>query len=177
MKIKLFTISAILFADISYCSGLSIKTIKSDFKQTVINEKKSKITYKGSMIATAEKNLALWKYNSPIHKKIYYTGEGKLIMVEPELEQVVFAKLTKIPNVLKLLSSAKEIAPNKLKTHYNGIDYIIKKNREKIKSINYKDEMGNSVLIEFNNEEVNKNIDGKVFAYTIPKGYDVLEQN
>ncbi len=177
MKMKLFLTTAILVANFAYAKAFYIKSIQSNFKQTIINEKNSKIVYQGKMSALADKNLALWEYTSPIHKKIYYEGDGKVVIFEPELEQVIFAKLGKVPNVLKLISSAKEIAPNRLKTKFNGITYYINLNGDKISSISYTDEMKNRVTIEFLNERVNTNINKNIFAYIIPKGYDILEQN
>jgi outer membrane lipoprotein carrier protein len=127
------------------------------------------------MYATKQNNQALWVYTSPIEKKIYYKN-GSIVIIEPELEQVIFAKLSKIPNVLTLLNNAKQVSANTLTTTFNNIVYKITTNGNKIKSISYTDEIQNRVLIEFNAQKTNGHIDGSKFVYSIPEDYDILEQ-
>jgi outer membrane lipoprotein carrier protein len=153
-----------------------IQSIESNFTQSVTNEQNAKVTYKGKLYAVKKSNLALWKYTSPVVKKIYYKGNGKLTIIEPELEQVIFAKLHKVPNILKLIESAQKNKNGNLQTEYNGIKYIIKIKDQKIASVSYKDDMQNRVVINFSNEKLNKEIDKRVFSYNIPKEYDIIEQ-
>jgi outer membrane lipoprotein carrier protein len=127
------------------------------------------------MYATKQDNQALWEYNSPIEKKIYYKS-GNIVIIEPELEQVIFAKLSKVPNVLSLLNNAKQISENKLVTTFNKIKYTIVTDGNTIKSINYVDEIQNRVTIEFSDQKTNSKINSAVFTYTIPTDYDILEQ-
>ena len=177
MKVKLFVFSSIFITNIAQANALNIQTIESNFNQSITNEQNAKVVYSGKMYASQTKNQALWEYNSPISKKIYYKGSGKVVIIEPELEQVVYAKLDKIPNVLKLLESAKKTDDGRLKTKFNGINYYITANANKIAKITYTDEMQNRVVIEFSNEKVNSFIDKSRFAYSVPAGYDILEQN
>jgi outer membrane lipoprotein carrier protein len=177
MKIKLFVFSSIFITNIASANTLNIDTIESNFNQSVTNEQNAKVVYSGKMYASKSKNQALWEYNSPISKKIYYKGDGKVVIIEPELEQVVYAKLDKIPNVLKLLKSAKKTDDGRLKTKFNGINYYITANQNKIDKITYTDEMQNRVIIQFSDEKVNTYINESRFAYSVPAGYDILEQN
>ncbi len=175
MNIKLFVLSSLFVSSTISANSLNIQTLESNFKQSITNDQNAKIIYTGKMYATQAKNQALWEYNTPIVKKIYYK-EGKLIIIEPELEQVIYAKLNKIPNILKLLESAKKISENKLQTKFNAITYNITTDGNKIEKISYTDEMQNSVVISFTDEKVNNPINSSRFAYTIPADYDVLEQ-
>jgi outer membrane lipoprotein carrier protein len=177
MKIKLFLTSIVLISNIGYSKQLNITSIESEFRQSIVNDKKSKIVYKGKMYARSDQNVALWEYRSPINKKIYYQGDGKLVIIEPELEQAVLAKMDKVPNILQLLSQAKEIKPNVLKTRFNGIVYYIYLEGNRVKRISYKDNMDNRVTIDFINQKLNKNIALSRFNAVIPQGYDILEQN
>ncbi len=175
MPIKLFVLSSLLATSTIFANNLNIQTLESNFKQSITNDQNAKIVYTGKMYATQAKNQALWEYNAPIVKKIYYTG-GKLVIIEPELEQVIYAKLDKVPNVLKLIKSAKKVAEDTLQTRFNSITYNILIEGNKIINITYIDEMQNSVAIEFSDEKVNKFFNDSVFAYTIPADYDILEQ-
>jgi outer membrane lipoprotein carrier protein len=175
MQIKLFVLSTLCATSTIFANTLNIQTLESNFKQKITNDQNAVITYQGKMYATQNQNQALWEYNSPIVKKIYYKG-GKLVIIEPELEQVIYAKLDKVPNILKLLKSAKKISANTLQTKFNGLTYNITTAGNKIQKISYTDEMHNRVVIEFSNEKVNSYIDNSRFVYVIPEDYDILEQ-
>jgi len=175
MHIKQFLFSSLFLSSTILANNLNIQTLESNFKQSITNDQNAKIVYTGKMYATQAKNQALWEYSTPIVKKIYYKG-GKLLIVEPELEQVIYAKLDKIPNILKLLKSAKKISKNSFQTKFNAITYTITTDGNTIENIRYIDEMQNSVVISFTQERVNRPIDSSRFSYTIPEDYDILEQ-
>ncbi len=176
MKKKLFVFFTAWGGTLLNAHNLHIQTIQTHFTQKVTNEQGATVTYHGKMFANQRSNKALWEYTAPVHKKIYYTGDGKLVIIEPELEQAIFAKLHKVPNILKLLSEAKEGKKGELHTRFNSIDYTIHTNGNKITSIRYHDEMQNRVMISFTNEKINRFIDKRLFAYQIPSSYDILKQ-
>ncbi len=176
MYIKTLVLTSISMLSTISANMLNINTLESNFKQTVINEQNAKVTYQGKMFASQLKNQALWEYNTPIEKKIYYTGGKELLIIEPELEQVIYAKLDKVPNILKLLKSAKKIGENQLQTRFNGLTYTITTDGNKINRIQYIDEMENHVTITFTNERVNKTLKNGIFSYQIPADYDILKQ-
>jgi len=159
-----------------FCSDLSrLESFESDFKQIITNDQNSKIIYKGKLYAKKEKNLALWIYTSPIDKKIYYS-EGKVVIIEPELEQAIFAKLDKVPNILSLLKKAERISKNTYITAFNNTNYKITLNGDKIEKITYKDELQNKVTILFSHQKSNEPIKNDKFVYKIPGDYDILNQ-
>lgn len=173
---KKFLLSvAILSTSLLNANIAQLDSLESNFKQSIVNEQNSRITYSGKMYATKQNNQALWEYKSPIEKKIYYKS-GNIVIIEPELEQAIFAKLSKIPNVLSLLNSAKRISEDKLETTFNKIKYTITTDGNKIKSIDYIDEIQNRVTIEFSEQKTNSPINPTIFTYSIPADYDILEQ-
>lgn len=177
---RIFLKKILLSTVLLSCSLLSanitqLNSLESNFKQSIVNEQNSRITYSGKMYATKQNNQALWVYTNPIEKKIYYK-DGNIVIIEPELEQAIFAKLSKVPNVLSLLNSAKQVSENKLVTTFNKIKYTITTNGNKIKSISYTDEIQNRVTIEFNTQKTNSAINADTFVYSIPEDYDILEQ-
>ena len=64
----ILSLSTLLFAKIE-----QFKTIQSDFTQKVTNDQNKTIVYTGTFYATADKK-ALWIYEKPISKKIYFSG-------------------------------------------------------------------------------------------------------
>lgn len=157
-------------------SGISgLKSFESDFRQTIINDQNSKIVYKGKLYAKKEHNQALWIYTSPVDKKIYYS-RGKVVIIEPELEQAIFAKLDKVPNILTLLKQAKKIGENRYVTTFNNTRYTIVLKNDTLEKITYTDELHNRITILFTHQKSNANISDKRFAYQIPADYDILEQ-
>ena len=172
---KILLSVAILSTSLLNANIAQLDSLESNFKQSIVNEQNSRITYSGKMYATKQNNQALWEYKSPIEKKIYYKS-GNIVIIEPELEQAIFAKLSKIPNVLSLLNSAKRISEDKLETTFNKIKYTITTDGNKIKSIDYIDEIQNRVTIEFSEQKTNSPINPTIFTYSIPADYDILEQ-
>jgi outer membrane lipoprotein carrier protein len=154
---------------------MQLNSLESNFKQSITNEQNSRITYSGKMYATKQNNQALWIYTNPIDKKIYYKS-GNIVIIEPELEQAIFAKLSRVPNVLSLLNSATRVSNNKLQTTFNNTVYTITTTGNKIKSISYTDEIQNRVVITFSGQKTNRPIANSKFVYNIPAGYDILEQ-
>jgi outer membrane lipoprotein carrier protein len=158
-----------IFADV-----FDFNTISSEFKQSISNEENSKIVYEGSFYATTDSK-ALWIYKSPIEKKIYF-NQGQVVIVEPELEQVIITTLQNVPNLTEILKSAKKMSDNIYNANYDDINYIIYVENNLIKSISYKDKLENNVKISLFNQEINSFLDDKLFEVTIPSGYDVLTQ-
>ncbi len=173
---KRILLSSILFTQALLSDNITqLSSIESNFQQSITNEQNSKIIYSGKMYATQKENQALWEYQTPIVKKIYYK-KGNIVIIEPELEQAIFAKLTKVPNVLQLLNSAKKTSKNELITTFNKIDYTITLENQTIKTISYVDEIQNHVTITFDKQKTNREIKSEVFVYNIPEDYDILQQ-
>ncbi len=164
--IFLLSFSLLLYASID------IHSIKTDFIQTITNEQNSTITYKGKLYAK-EDGKALWIYKKPIKKYLYFLN-GNIVIIEPDLEQVIFSKIQKMPKILQILKKAKKNGDT-LSAKCCDTTYHIKTNNNKIISVSYKDKVGNAVKIIFTNEETNLILDDKIFEYDIPKDYDILE--
>ena len=175
MKTSFLLFSGLLYSASLMAKNIHIESIQSHFTQSITNDQNAVITYKGNMYASQKENKALWEYHAPIIKQIYYQDK-KLVIIEPELEQVIFAKLDKIPNILALLKEAKKVGKETYETSFAGLTYTIMMKGEKIEKIQYKDELQNRVVIAFKEEKINQKIDSQIFEYTIPKGYDILEQ-
>jgi len=175
LKKRVFLFLTVL-STTAFATGIdNLKSFESDFRQTIVNDQNAHIIYRGKLYAKKDKNQALWVYTSPIEKKIYYSS-GKVVIIEPELEQAIFAKLDKVPNILTLLKKAKKIGDERYVTTFNNIRYIITMKKGVLQQITYTDELHNKITILFENQKSNKNIPDKRFAYQIPADYDILEQ-
>jgi outer membrane lipoprotein carrier protein len=166
----------LLMSSILIATNLTnIQTIQTSFIQKIKNNTNNVLTYQGTMFAQKQNNLALWIYEKPKYKEIYYKN-GEIVIIEPDLEQVTFAKLEKAPNIITILKNAKQISKNKLITIFNNTKYKISTDDNFVKYIEYKDEMQNYVRIDFINPKINQKIGKNRFVYKIPSGYDVLKQ-
>lgn len=171
---KIFLLSIVCFCSLMGAKLEAFKTIQSDFKQHVTNEQGKTIGYEGTFYASKEKK-ALWVYHKPVAKKIYF-NDTKVVIVEPELEQVIITTLENTPNIAALMQEAKEIAPNTYATTYMETTYTIVASDHRIEKVTYKDKLDNSVEILFTNQSTNLFIDDVLFNVDIPAGYDVIRQ-
>ncbi len=162
----LFFLSTLLFA------GFNITSIKSDFTQTITNEQNQTIVYYGKFYARDDNN-ALWIYKKPIKKLLYFL-QGKVIIIEPDLEQAIFSKLKNIPKILNILKNAKQKNGKLIAVCCNNT-YSITIKDNNIKTVKYIDKVGNKVTIKFYNEDTNLILDNDIFKYKIPEGYDILK--
>ncbi len=176
MKIKFFTLLGVTLTTLLSANLNNLHTFESSFKQNIKNDQNSVIEYVGKISALRDENVALWEYKSPVEKKIYYY-DGKLVIIEPELEQAIFAKLDQVPNILKLLKSAQKLRENVYETTFDNIKYKIITNKDKIEQISYTDQLHNKVTIKFYNQKINQKINKQRFIFKIPEHYDILKQN
>jgi len=164
-----FCFTTLLFAKIEH-----FKTIQSDFTQKVTNDQNKTIVYQGSFYATNDKK-ALWIYEKPVSKKIYFNNT-RVLIIEPELEQVIITTLENTPNIAQLLQEAKEVSPNKYITKYQETIYTILTQKESIEKVVYRDKLDNAVEILFSNQSTNLFLDDELFRAEIPKGYDIVRE-
>ncbi|WP_263833040.1 LolA-like outer membrane lipoprotein chaperone [Sulfurospirillum oryzae] len=164
-----FCFTTLLFAKINH-----FKTIQSDFIQKVTNDQNKTIVYEGIFYATNDKK-ALWIYEKPVSKKIYFNNT-RVLIIEPELEQVIITTLENTPNIAQLLQDAKEVAPNKYTTTYMGTTYTIMASKESIDKVIYRDKLDNAVEIVFSNQSKNLFLDDELFRAEIPRGYDIVRE-
>lgn len=170
---KLLT-TFLLTCSVLFAGVFDFDTISSEFKQTITNEENSKIVYTGSFYASTQAK-ALWIYKSPIEKKIYF-NQKQVVIIEPELEQVIITNLENTQNLTEILKSANSVGNDTYETTYEDIKYVIHVKNEKIDNISYSDRLENKVVIQLFNQTVNTFLDDALFKATIPTGFDVVTQ-
>ena len=162
----------LLLPKFALANELEFKTLKSDFTQTVTSDG-SKIEYSGNFMTTH--NNAFWHYKTPTVKNIYFNYE-RVVIIEPDLEQVIYTNLTNVPNLIDVIKDAKEVSKNKYQATLNNTVYTLNLENGVMDQISYKDSLDNSVVIKFNNVRKNETIDDTLLQPVFPKEYDVLMQ-
>ncbi|MFK5938558.1 MAG: LolA-like outer membrane lipoprotein chaperone [Sulfurimonas sp.] len=163
-----------LLFTISFASLIDIKSFDADFKQTVSDEKGTKLLYKGHIRALSPK-YALWEYKTPVPKSIF-VRPTRITIIEPEIEQAIVRKLSIDFDFFKMITHAEEISKHNYIATINETKYLIKIKNKLIDSIVYKDEFDNSISIFFTNQVQNKPISKNIFTPLIPKGYDIIDE-
>lgn len=170
MKFILFT--AFFIAQI-FANSLNFTTLQSDFVQNLINNE-SKVSYKGKFAVTKDK--AFWHYKEPSEKKIYF-NENEVVMIEPELEQILITTINDAPNLASILASATEISQDKFVANFDGVSYVITIENSLPRLISYKDKFDNQVIIQLENVKKDAQISQSTFNVpSFPPHYDIIRQ-
>ena len=166
-------LTAILVAS-SYANINNINSFEADFLQNITDDKGTKITYNGH-IKASKPRYALWQYIKPIQKSVYILP-NKIVIIEPEIEQAIIKHLNGNFDFFKIIQNAKKVAKDTYLAKFENKEYTLKIESTKLKSISYKDEFENNVVINFKNQEENKKIPMEVYIPHIPEEYDIITE-
>lgn len=162
-----------LFALTLFASPQDINSFSSPFEQRIVDEHGKVITYRGELWAAKPQN-ALWSYQKPIQKSVYINAK-RLVILEPQLEQVSIRSLGDEIDFLEIIKKAKRIDNDHYKATVNGQTYNIIFKNDLLNAIQYTDSYDNKVSIQFLKPTQNGTIPPSRFVPTIPSGYDVLK--
>ncbi|WP_457749522.1 LolA-like outer membrane lipoprotein chaperone [Sulfurimonas sp.] len=165
---------AALLATSVYANLKNINSFEADFSQNITDDKGVKITYTGHITAS-KPQLALWQYLKPIEKSVYILS-NKIVIIEPELEQVIIKHLRRNFDLFKIIHNAKKIDKNIYLAKFKEKDYMIRTENSQIKSISYKDDLENNIKIIFTNQRENKKIPKEKYIPHIPNEYDIVTE-
>ncbi len=168
------TIIAALLVTSAYANLNNINSFEADFLQNIVDDKGVKITYSGHITASKPR-YALWQYFKPIKKSVYISPY-EIVVVEPELEQVIIKHLNENFDLFEIIQNAKKIDENRYLASYKNKQYVINTKNGNIESIEYKDELENDIKIVFDNQKINKVILKEKFIPNIPDDYDIVRE-
>jgi len=168
LSILLLTLSII------YGQIINLKSYSSEFTQTIINSENTKIIYHGNLYIDNGKNI-LWRYTNPIRKDVYI-NKLNVMIVEPELEQVITSQINEELDLFNILNSSVKIDDNKYENSVNGIKYTIFLKNKILQNIKYTDEIDNKVNIKFFNTSNDIQLDESIFNFIIPSNYDIIRK-
>ena len=163
----LIALSIQLFAQIN------ITSFQADFEQTITNEQNKTLRYEGEIHFKAPDKL-LWIYKKPIEKKIVIAN-GRIVIVEPELEQATIKKM-KEKTLFALLKKAKKVDKNHYKLQEKNKNFDIYFQKGVLKKVRYIDEFGNENEVVFANQRQNEDLNDSIFSVEIDPDYDIIYQ-
>lgn len=173
MKFILFLLP--LFLSQLYASSLEkLESLEAEFTQSVTDEKNKTLLYKGYVSASKPQH-AKWHYSEPVLKDIY-VNKNKVVIIEPEIEQVIIKRLGSDLDFFQIMQHAKQTAPETYEAVFKNTLYTIEITKEKLTSISYKDEFENDIKISFSNQKQNAKIDLTLFEPQIPLDFDVISE-
>ncbi len=162
------------------------QNFKTDFHQTITNEKGKVIKYEGSVLfknfeqvlsedVTYNSSLFKWTYTVPTKKEVCTDGT-QLIVVDHDLEQVSSYLIDDGINLDVILKVATEISETDYKATYKEVEYLISLDSNKqLKQIVYVDNLDNSVKIIFENMDYKSLVKEDALECNAPKDYDVIK--
>ncbi|BCD62181.1 outer membrane lipoprotein carrier protein [Nitratiruptor sp. YY08-26] len=153
---------------------ININTFHSKFLQTITNEQNKTLRYEGE-VWFKKPLLVKWIYKKPLYKEIHIIA-NKVVVIEPELEQVTINHLQKDLNLLKILENAKKIENDHYKAAIEKKNFDIYFHNGKLKKISYQDDLGNLNEILFLDPEQNIELETKQFGYKINPEWDVIQE-
>ena len=172
MKILFFLLP--LFLSHLHASLEMLESFEAEFTQSVTDEKNKTLLYKGYVSASKPQH-AKWHYNDPVLKDIY-VNKNKVVIIEPEIEQVIIKRLDSDLDFFQIMQHAKQTASGKYEAVFKNTLYTIEISEEKLTSISYKDEFENDIKISFSKQKQNAKIDLTLFEPSIPLDFDVISE-
>lgn len=166
------------------------QNFKTDFHQTITNEKGKVIKYDGKVIfqnmeqqysdligqeVTSTRSLFKWSYTSPTQKEVCTDGT-QLIVVDHDLEQVSSYMMDNGINLKEILTIARKISEKDYQATYKEVEYLISLDeKEQLNQIVYVDNLDNAVKILFKNMNYDTIVNQNDLDCNVPDAYDVIK--
>jgi len=168
MKFFLFILFSISLFAIS-----TPTSFQSDFIQITTTPNGKKYTYKGRI--SYSKDSFKWKYFSTINQEVC-SNNNKLLVVNYDLEQIHYFKITDKFNLKKILKVAKLYKNNIYVALYSQQKYTISlDSKRKIQSIAFYDNADNKIQILFKNMfYFDTELSKKVLRCKIPGDFELV---
>jgi outer membrane lipoprotein carrier protein len=150
-----------------------VESFQANFKQ-IVNSDGQEIIYDGELYIQKPSSV-IWIYRKPINKEIYIGGKS-LIVVEPDLEQVIIRSLRDDLNMLSIIENSEKLDENRYVASIKDKKYMLLLRDGTLNKIIYSDELENGVEISLSNQKVNQPISKDIFQPNIPEYFDRLYQ-
>jgi outer membrane lipoprotein carrier protein len=173
MYIKIITLLLII-TQYSIASFKNINSLEADFIQKIIEPNGKSLIYKGKILIKKPTKI-MWEYKEPVQKSVYIKGTYILI-VEPQLEQIIFSGIDNGIDLLKIINGSDKIGKNKYVSYLFNKEFFVYKKNDKLDMIEYIDNFDNKVTIKLLNQKINQYIDTRRFNFTIPEDYDIIRR-
>ena len=177
----------------------SVQSIQADFEQkTKSSFAPSEITVKGQVVLK-RKRLMRWQFDAP-DSRLFWSDGTKAYMWNPAQKQYFI--LDEVSNgatqILDNLSSIEQYFEVEIPTDINPDEYQLqltpksdsqlaasvkslevelKKSELMLSSVIVHDHMGSVTTIQFDNVQLNSNIDDTIFQFAPPEGAEIIKSN
>jgi outer membrane lipoprotein carrier protein len=150
-----------------------VESFEASFSQ-IVNSDGQDILYKGELYIQKPSSV-VWIYREPIKKEIYIGGKS-LVVVEPDLEQVIIKSLKDTLNMLSIIEKSTQLSKDRYIATLKDKKYLLILKDGLLQRVIYEDELENGVEISFSNQKVNGNISKDIFQPKIPDYFDRIYQ-
>jgi outer membrane lipoprotein carrier protein len=172
MEKKFFLLLILPLSSLFGAILLDMTSFQADFTQQIDDKENKVVTYTGKVYAKKPQT-ALWQYSTPVRKDVYISKK-KVMIIEPEIEQVIVRQIKDDFDFFQLLQEAKKIGKNKYQAYYKEKLFTLYFDGKNIQKLTYKDNFDNEVTITFSNQKYNIQLQDALFTPVIPKEYDLI---
>jgi outer membrane lipoprotein carrier protein len=151
----------------------NLHTFQADFRQ-IVDSDGEKLTYRGK-IYIKRPDLVLWEYIEPVEKSIYINSRNVMV-IEPDLEQVIVKSISERVQLLEILEKSKKLSDGRYTSKFGDRDYLVILKDKKLYRVIYNDELENQVELTFINSYANSEIDSSIFIPKIDSDFDKIYQ-
>ena len=201
MRITLFLIAYIVCSSAYAGAGLDklkkftrqLHSMQSNFTQTVFDSDMREVEVSRGKVALQKPGKFRWDYVTPFQQHIISDGK-KLWVYDPELEQVTVKAFDEALGAapIALLSGESDLEEQfkvielgkidgrefvQLEAKVKDTDFgfmLLALGDKGLEVMELKDRLGQVTRIEFSKVTMNKKVKAEQFAFTIPKGVDVI---
>ncbi len=173
----------------------SYKTLKADFTQEIIDQQRNVQQQMRGRLVIQRPGKFRWNYQAPYEQEIVADG-NKVWLYDVDLEQVtvkpqdqalagspasLLSTQSKLESEFKIRTVQRndglqwfELTP---KVKESGFEHILLGLKQKrLYRLEIKDGFGQQTDIQFDNVQINSAVATDTFAFTIPKGVDVMDE-
>ena len=170
-----------------------LRSMQANFTQTVFDEQMREIEVSRGQVFLEKPGKFRWDYVAPFQQNIISNGK-KLWLYDPELEQVTVKSLNEALGAapIALLTGDDDLEKQftfvdlgvidgrsfvQLEAKVKDTDYgfmLLALGKDGLEVMELKDKLGQVTRIEFSHVKQNKSIKAELFAFTVPKGVDII---
>ena len=171
------TLTLFLFFASTAWAGITLPaSFHANFLQTITNEKKKSIHYRGTIAFSNQKGIK-WRYQKPTQKDVC-SDQTNLIVVDHDLEQIAYYQLQKAIDLNKIVQNAQFVRKRVYNATYDDVLYTIQLDTKGgLQRIAYRDKVDHVVLIIFSKMRYsNQELSSKSLHCPTPKTYDIINE-
>ncbi len=173
----------------------SYKTLKADFTQEIIDQQRNVQQQMRGRLVIQRPGKFRWNYQAPYEQEIVADGK-KVWLYDVDLEQVtvkpqdqalagspasLLSTQSKLENEFKIRTVQRkdglqwfELTPKAKESGFENIMLGLK--NKQLYRLEIKDGFGQQTDVQFDNVQINSVVAADTFAFTIPKGVDVMDE-